>query len=178
MAKACPHCSVKHRPANEKEKRWADEYIVDLNASRATVAVGYSRKSPKTQGYQILQRPPVCCLVRQLKLKQSVRTQIRADEVLGGIHDAARFDLGVLFDINGDLLPILSWPEWARRVVASIEIEPGGTKKVKLPDRLRAYELLGRHLKLFTDVLHHTGELTLRERMARGRRKAKDEEKD
>ena len=46
------------------------------------------------------------------------------------------------------------------------------THKVKLPDRLKALELLGKHLRLFADVQVQEGSISLRERIARGRRRA------
>ncbi len=39
--------------------------------------------------------------------------------------------------------------------------------KVKLADKISALALLGKHLKLFTELHHHTGSITLAERMKR-----------
>ena len=47
--------------------------------------------------------------------------------------------------------------------------------KFKLADKTRALELLGKHLKLFTEVHHHTGSITLAERMKRADEEAGDE---
>ena len=48
----------------------------------------------------------------------------------------------------------------------------GRTQKVRLPDRIRALELLGKHLRLFTDVVRHEDDINIRECLARGRRRA------
>ena len=39
--------------------------------------------------------------------------------------------------------------------------------RFKLADKTRSLELLGKHLKLFTEVHHHTGSISLSERMKR-----------
>ena len=178
LKKPCKHCGLKHRQTpTPKEERWCQEYVVDLNGGRAT-SVAYPRAAKHNQtkiAYGLLQRPHVVCMLGQLKRDQAVRSQMTADQVLADITAVARFDLGVLFDEDDKIRPISEWPEWARRVVSQFQTGSDGTK-VKVPDRLRAMEMIGRHHKLFTDVLQVGGELTLRERMARGRRAAREQE--
>jgi phage terminase small subunit len=41
---------------NEKQKRFCDEYLKDLNASKAAIRAGYSKNRAKEIGYQLLHK--------------------------------------------------------------------------------------------------------------------------
>ncbi len=178
--KLCKDCGKKHRLANAKQTRFAEEYVVDLDATAAARRAQYSAKSASSLGYQLLQNPSVSCLIRQLKTEQSKRTAIDADFVLGQLARIAAFDIRKLYGDDGELLPVKDWPEEIATIVAGLETEemkPTGTvlgyvRKLKLPDRTRALELLARNLGLLKDVkIVHDG-ADFRRRMAEGRKRA------
>jgi len=76
-----------------------------------------------------------------------------------------------LFDDNGNLKPMKDWPEDAAAAVAGIEVvkrnvDSGDGKiddviKVKLWDKVRALEMLFKHLGLLVERLDHTGEIKI-----------------
>lgn len=82
-------------------------------------------------------------------------------------------DLRSLFKEDGSLKPTNEWPESMGKMVSLIEVDElfagygkersqiGFTKKIKLWDKMRALELLGKNLALFTEKVEHTGTLTL-----------------
>ena len=39
---------------NEKQRRFVDEYLIDLNATQAAIRAGYSVKTANEQGSQLL----------------------------------------------------------------------------------------------------------------------------
>lgn len=41
---------------NEKQKRFCDEYLKDLNATKAAIRGGYSKETAKEIGYQLLHK--------------------------------------------------------------------------------------------------------------------------
>ena len=41
---------------NEKQKRFCDEYLKDLNATKAAIRAGYSKGTAKEIGYQLLHK--------------------------------------------------------------------------------------------------------------------------
>ena len=43
----------------KKQKRFVEEYLIDLNATQAAVRTGYSVKTAMEQGYQLLQKTSV-----------------------------------------------------------------------------------------------------------------------
>lgn len=85
----------------------------------------------------------------------------------------ATHDIKDIFDEDGRLKPIEQWPDATRAAVAGFEVEElyaskgsdrvqsGWNKKVKLADKLRALELIGRNLGAWKDKVEHSGSLTL-----------------
>ncbi|AUQ97905.1 terminase small subunit [Phaeobacter inhibens] len=53
---------------NEKQKRFAEEYLIDLNATQAAIRAGYSERTAEQQGYQLLQKTSVMEAVREAPL--------------------------------------------------------------------------------------------------------------
>jgi hypothetical protein len=78
--------------------------------------------------------------------------------ILGELKDIAMADIRLLYDDEGNLLPPKQWPEHMARVVQAVEsvesqVDPTTTKRVKMWDKLKAIELLGKNLKMFKDQL-------------------------
>lgn len=66
----------------EKQKRFCDEYLIDLNATQASIRAGYSKKTAKNIGQENLTKPNIKEYIdKRLKEKESklIATQ---DEVL------------------------------------------------------------------------------------------------
>lgn len=130
---------------SERERRFCEEYIIDYNASRAAVAAGSPAEHGSQRGWELLQRPEVQEYLRFLKSEQSVRTKITADYVLGRIVET-------LERCNQEVVP------YRDRKGNHVEIEnkEGEFAKAYVYDAknvLKAAELLGKHLALFTDVV-------------------------
>jgi len=66
----------------EKQKRFCDEYLMDLNATQAAIRAGYSTKTAKSIGQENLTKPYLKTYIGE-RLKQLEDERIaRADEVL------------------------------------------------------------------------------------------------
>ena len=63
-----------------------------------------------------------------------------------------------------------------RQAIAGMKFKDGKLEELRLPDKVRSFELLGKNQRLFTDVLRHEGDVNIRERIARGRRRAMGKE--
>ena len=66
----------------EKQKRFCEEYLVDLNATKAALRAGYAEKTAYSQGQRLLKNVEINDCITELKSKQSERTGITADKVL------------------------------------------------------------------------------------------------
>ena len=162
-----------------KQKRFVDEFLVDLNGTQAAMRAGYSPRTANEQASRLLANVHVAAAVDAAKSARSERTAINADWVLQRLVDEAEADLADLYDAEtGNLKPLHEWPKvWRRGLVAGFEIETvtlegvelGHIRKVKLSDRTRRLELIGKHIavKAFEDQVHVTGLDGLGDRLIR-----------
>lgn len=95
------------------------------------------------------------------------------ERLIQELQSIATLDVKELFGDDGRLLPIDQWSQAARASVVGVEVfeeyegrgdervQTGWNKKVKLADKLKALELIGRNLGAWKDKVEHTGTLTL-----------------
>lgn len=174
MKKVIKKKPVKKKPVNPnkltpKEIVFAQEYIIDKNGSRAAACAGYSVSAAKQQAHLLLKKKRVRDEVNRLLKKQSVRLEITADQVVTELAKLAFSDVRPLFGDDGLLKNINDLDNKVTAAISSVEsLEEydghgdrrtiiGNTKKIRLWDKLRALEMLGRHLKMFTDVVEVNG---------------------
>lgn len=153
----------------DRQRRFAQEFLLDLNATQAAIRTGYSTRTAGQQGARLLKNAKVQAFIADLRSEQAERLSIDADVVLRELLYLARSDVGDMFDDQGQLLALSDMPEHARRAIASIDVEElvggsgpdraqiGWTKKVRLWNKPQALELLGKHLKLWIERHELTG---------------------
>ena len=98
---------------------------------------------------------------RYAKAMESRRVWM-SETVVHAFLQLAQFDFRKLYDADGNLLPLHQLPEDAARALVSIDTQEGQLpgvrmRKVRVVDRLRALENLGRTVELFKDRLVHSG---------------------
>lgn len=158
-----------------KQQRFVAEYLIDLNATQAAIRAGYSEKTALQQGPRLLGNVGVAAAIAAAKRERSERTEIDADWVLKRLARDATADLAELYEANGTLKPVHEWPiAWRTGLVAGIETvqERDGedaegkpvyatVRKVKLLDRTKLVELIGKHVDVgaFKEKVEHSGEI-------------------
>ena len=95
--KAAP---VRQLGLTEKQQRFVDEYLVDLNATQAAIRAGYSPHTANEQGAQLLAKLSVQHAVREARSAQQKRTAITADTVLMEIANIALADARELVEVK------------------------------------------------------------------------------
>ena len=151
-----------------KQQRFVDEYLIDLNATRAAIRAGYSERNADKIGPELLGKTRVAEAIAAAKGERSERTEIDADWVLTRLADEATADLADLYDENGGLKPITEWPlVWRQGLVAGLDVDEefkdgkklGQVTKVKVSDRIKRVELIGKHVDVqaFAERHEHTG---------------------
>lgn len=169
---------------NPNQARFVEEYLVDLNATQAAIRAGYSERSAHVTGTRLLANAKVREAVDEAKRARAERVEVKQDTVLRELLRIATVDIGQAYDEEGRLRPLKDIPEDVRRAIAGIEVdeiggEEGGigfTRKVKFWDKPKALELIGKHLKLFTDRFEVEGKLTLEQLVAASFTKPEDGE--
>jgi phage terminase small subunit len=163
-----------------KQQRFCEEYILDLNGTKAAIRAGYSPNSAQQIATENLSKPLVQEEVERLLEKRSGKLAIKAEDVLRETYLMAMSDIGEAFDEEGKLKPIHEIPMHLRRMISSIEVdelwEPkedgkgkeqvGFTRKIKFWSKEKALHLLGQHLNLFIERHDVTGKVTLEQLIA------------
>lgn len=149
---------------SDRQRLFCREYLKDFNATQAATRAGYSKKSARIQGCQLLTNPNIQTELARLATEIVKKNDITPDKVVNELARLAFLDPADFFDDDQNLLSIKDMPEHARRAIAGIEIDAvkmknsvgeekitTRTSKVKITRKEKALELLGRYLKLFED---------------------------
>ena len=136
-----------------KQKRFVAEYLISLNASQAALAAGYSEKTAPFIGAENLKKPKIQAAIQEAMGGREKRTEITQDKVLRelaaiGFYDIS--DFAKVMDNRVVLRNTAEIPAEKRAAIAGIKETQTGVE-VKMADKLRALELIGRHLAMFTD---------------------------
>ena len=134
------------------------------------IRAGYSKNCATVNGARLLTYANIQHeLSRQIALQEK-RTLVRADEVINELKKIAFLDVRGAFTEQGMLRDLSDIPDDVAHAIAGIEVnelyegsgaereKAGYTKKIKLSDKVRSLELLGKHLKLFTEKIEHSGD--------------------
>ena len=169
-----------------KQQRFVEEYLLDMCAGKAAARAGFSRKTANQQGHILLDHPGIKAAIDAAKLKRSEQTGVDAEWVLRRLVAEAEADLADLYTDAGDLKPVEAWPEiWRQGLIAGVEIEAlfegsgddriqvGYVKKLKLSDRVRRLELIGKHVRVnaFQDQVVVNAVEGLADRLVRARQR-------
>lgn len=136
-----------------KQKRFVAEYLIDLNATAAAKRAGY--KDPNI-GRQLITKNSVSDAIQKAILDRQERTEITQDMVIRETAKLAFFDIRKLFDENGKPLGISELDGDTAAALVGLDVQDikdagsgdflGYVKKYKMADKIKALELLGKHL--------------------------------
>jgi phage terminase small subunit len=159
---------------NQKQELFIAEYLVDRNATRAYKAAGYSENGASVGASKLLANAKVQARIAEIHDKRLKNLDITAERVLSELAkigfanmlDYLRFgeggnttvDLAKLTYDQGAAIQEVTIEEFMERTGPGKEdVERVKRTKFKIGDKLRALEMLGRHLKLFTEKVEVTG---------------------
>lgn len=169
---------------NANQELFCIEYLKDRNATKAATRAGYSEETAQQQGYRLLTNVFIKARINERIKEQLDNTKIDVTFIIRNLLNSATIDINDAYDENGELKPISEMPEPLRKAITEIRTEElfegqgknrehiGTAKTIKIQDRLRALELLGKHLKMFTDVHEIPGLEGLAEQIKAARERA------
>ena len=73
------------RQLTDKQERFVEEYLVDLNATQAAVRAGYSKKTARHIGYENLTKPDIRAAIVDKRKEISRRVDLTIDDVIWGL---------------------------------------------------------------------------------------------
>ena len=77
---------------NDKQQRFCEEYVIDLNATQAAIRAGYSEKTAYSIGNENLNKPEIQKLIEELQSDKSDELNITFDTIALGVYDIALKD--------------------------------------------------------------------------------------
>lgn len=142
----------------DKQRTFVDEYLIDLNATRAYKAVYKSCKKDEAAAVnasKLLRNAKVTEYLSQRQRELQQRTEITQDKVVRELAAIAFADIADYVQVKDDdglpmveITPTCEIPKSKRAAIASIKQGNNGIE-VKLHNKLDALDKLGRHFGMF-----------------------------
>jgi len=157
-----------------KRERFAMEYLVDFNGQAAAIRSGYSPASADNAACRLLDDARVKALIAKGQAARAARTDVKETEIVQQLRRIAFANLDDFTRKDGEKY-VLDMSNCNRDHMAAVqeltEDTTGGTgdgerkqvlrTKIKLSDRVKALELLSRHLGMLHDKTEHSGTISL-----------------
>lgn len=144
------------RQLSEQRQRFVDEYLIDLNGTQAAIRAGYSVKTAQEQASRLLSNVMVQQVIAKRMAERSKRTGINQDRVVLELAKIAFVKMTDIVDDHGIIKGTATDDDLA--CIESIKYkesdnEFGGSveREVKIGSKLKALELLGKHLGMWND---------------------------
>ena len=131
---------------SERQKRFCNEYLIDLNVTQAAIRAGYTPKYANKKVYALLDKPEIKEYLDQQLKKIEDKKIADAKEVMQYLTSVMRNEL------TEEVVVVEGEGEGCSSAVTV-------KKDISARDRNKAAELLGKRYRLFTDKMEVTGEI-------------------
>ena len=133
-----------------QQRRFGDEYIVDLNATQAAIRAGYSPKTAYSQGQRLLKNVEVQAYITKREKARAQRTEVTADNVILRLAQIAFTDISAFATWTEGAVKLRPLDEIPKEALAALQevAETHDGLKIKMADRMPALTLLAKHLRL------------------------------
>jgi phage terminase small subunit len=156
-------------PLTPKQRRFVEEYLVDLNGAQAAIRAGYSSDSAKEMAYENLTKPHVAEALREAQARLSKRTGLTAERVLDELQKLAFANMQDFMRVTSSGEPYIDVSLLTRDQAAALQeftvedyTEGRGDDardvkrvRIKIADKRAALVDLGKHLGIFADITKH-----------------------
>jgi len=168
------------------QKRFAEEYLIDLSPKQAAIRAGYPPEKAAYAAAQVMKHPPVRDYIAKLMAQRSKRVGMTADRVLDRLGAIVFGDARKLFTETGGLRSpteltqddvLLIAGVKTRRIVALNEegkMQPEEITEIKTVDNLAAISLAMKHLGMLNEKLDVNVVHTLADRLNAAHKRVAD----
>lgn len=148
----------------KKQKIFCEEYLIDLNATQAAIRAGYSSDTAKEIGCENLTKPNIRTYIDKAMAERSKRTGVNSDRVVMELAKIAFVNATDVIDTKTATVKETALPE-DTAAIQSVKVktfgEDGLEREIKMADKMKALELLGKHLGMFKDKIELSGSLDI-----------------
>ena len=128
-----------------QQEMFCQEYVVDYNGTKAAIRAGYKENSARKQASRLLTNEDILTRVHELQKDQLARLAISQDYVV--------LQLLETYKCCREPSPVMRYDP------STGEMEETGIYQFDSKGALRALELLGKHLGMFSDKVQVSGSL-------------------
>lgn len=148
----------------DKQKKFIDEYLVDLNATQAAIRAGYKEKAAYRTGAENLRKPQIQEEIQKRMEERQKRTEITQDMVLQELAAIAFARATDYVSVMGGMVQVKDTDQLSDSQIAAIAgiKETQNGIEVKLGSKEKTLELLGRHLGMWNDKLDVVGDMDMK----------------
>ena len=139
-----------------KQRLFVQEYLIDLNATQAAIRAGYSVESARDIGCENLTKPNIQQEIAKAMAERSKRTGVNQDRIVLDLARLAFVNMTDVVDDKGKIKDTateddLSCIESIKYKRSDSETGSSIEREVKIGSKLKALELLGKHLGMWND---------------------------
>ena len=149
----------------DKQQKFIDEYLIDLNATQAAIRAGYSEKTANRIATENLSKPVIQKAIEKAMEDRKKRTEVTQDMVINELKAIAFSNATSFVNIKNGVVLIddtMNLDENIKKTIVGIKEGKNGIE-IKMADKMQALEMLGRHLGMFKEKIeltNNTSEIT------------------
>lgn len=128
---------------NQQQELFCQEYIVDYNGTQAARRAGYSEKTASMQASRLLRNDNILARVRAIQKERLEKLAVTQESVI--------LNLLEVYDRCMQAKPVLEWDYNESKMVET------GEYTFDSKGALKAMEMIGKHLAMFTNMVEHSG---------------------
>jgi phage terminase small subunit len=150
---------IEYNKLSAKRQRFVDEYCVDFNGTQAAIRAGYSIRTANEQAARLLATVSVKKALDEKRLEIAEESKLKVSDVIDELRNIAFSDITQVISFSASKAKVKSsrkLTEDAKKTIASVSQTQNGLT-VKMHDKVKALELLGRYLNIFTDRVEVEG---------------------
>lgn len=187
--KAPKRKSTQYKPLTAMQEAYAHEYTkCPENQTQAAINAGFSPNTAAVKASVMMRDERIQKRITELMEERNKRLRVSADYVLLRLVEIDQMDVIDILNDDGTLKPIREWPKIWRTTLSGFDLSSTIMnmdetsietilKKIKWPDKVKNLELIGKHVDVnaFKERLEVSGTVTIADRMAKARRRVKEQ---
>ena len=133
-----------------KQQRFCDEYLIDMNATRAALRAGYTQAT--AMNGQLMEMPKIQAYLKERTAQAAQKLQVRHETLLGELMKVAFANMGDYFGDDGRVKPMQDIVDDKKSAIWSLKVSEGKygtTLQLRLHNKLAALEKIAKHIKFY-----------------------------
>ncbi len=188
--KAPKRKSTQYKPLTAMQEAYCQSYTkYPENQSQAAIDAGFSPNTAAVKASVMMRDERIQKRIAELMEERNKRLRVSADYVLLRLVEIDQMDVIDILNDDMSIKPVSEWPKVWRQYLTGFELADmfegrgdekelvGILKKIKWPDKVKNLELIGKHVDVnaFKERLEVSGTVTIADRIAKARRRVKEQ---